>query len=88
MTIRTRRRLILCAIVAALTLPAELILVKAVAVDEQTASSQWVRSLTAANLAAAAEDQTYTDFRLTWGSSASGMEEAAADRRDTCRRAG
>ena len=56
MTIRTRRRLILCAIVAALTLPAELILVKAVAVDEQTASSQWVRSLTAANLAAAAED--------------------------------
>ncbi len=56
MTIRTRRRLILCAVVAALTLPAELILVKAVTVDAQVASSQWVQSLSDTNLAAAAED--------------------------------
>jgi hypothetical protein len=55
-TIRTRRRLILCVVVAALTLPTELILVKAVTVDAQAASSQWVRSLSDANLAAAAED--------------------------------
>jgi len=55
-TIRTRRRLILCAVVAALTLPVELILVKAVTVDAQTASSQWVSSLSQANLLAAAEN--------------------------------
>jgi hypothetical protein len=59
-TIRTRRRLVLCAVVAALTLPAELILVKAVSEDAQTSSSRWVSSLSDASLAAAAEDiQTY-----------------------------
>ncbi len=56
MTIRTRRRLILCAVVAALTLPAELILVKAVTVDAQAASNQWVSSLSQANLMAAAQE--------------------------------
>jgi len=54
-TIRTRRRLILCAIVAALTLPAELILVKAVTVDAKTASDQWVSALSDKSLVAAAE---------------------------------
>jgi hypothetical protein len=39
-----------------LTLPAELILVKAVSVDAQTSSSEWVSSLSADSLAAAAEE--------------------------------
>ena len=60
MTIRTRRRLVLCAVVAALTLPAELILVKAVSEDAQTSSNRWVSSLSDASLAAAAEEiQSY-----------------------------
>ena len=67
MTIRTRRRLILCVVVAALTLPAELILMKAVTLDAQAASSQWARSLSNAELAAAADDiQRYPfEYRKT-----------------------
>lgn len=56
MTTRTRRRLFLCAVVAALTLPAELILLKAVTVSSTTASSQWVDTLQESNLLAAAEE--------------------------------
>jgi len=62
-TIRTRRRLILCAVVAALTLPAELILVKAVSVDAQTASSQWVNSLSTAHLSAVADKIQHYPFQ-------------------------
>jgi len=55
-TTRARRRLFLCAVIAALTLPAELILLKAVTVDSSTASAQWVDSLAPANLVAASHD--------------------------------
>jgi hypothetical protein len=66
-TIRTRRRLILCVVVAALTLPAELILMKAVTLDAQEASSRWARSLSQTELAAAADDiQRYPfEYRKT-----------------------
>ncbi len=60
MTTRTRRRLFLCAVIVALTLPAELILLKAVTVNPAAASAQWVDTLASANLAAAAgEIQNY-----------------------------
>lgn len=56
MTSRTRRRLFLCAVIAALTLPAEFILLKAVTVSSATASEQWVGSLQESNLQAAADN--------------------------------
>lgn len=56
MTNRTRHRLFLCAVVAALTLPAELILLKAVTVTSATASEQWVDSLQSSSLLAAADE--------------------------------
>lgn len=60
MTIRTRRRLFICAVIAALTLPAELILLKAVTTDAATASAQWVDNLQESSLlAAASEIQNY-----------------------------
>lgn len=55
MTNHTRRRLVLCLVVAALTLPAELILVKALSSTAETSSAQWVASLSETSLAAAAE---------------------------------
>lgn len=60
MKTRTRRRLFICAVIAALTLPAELILLKAVTVDSATASAQWVDNLQTSNLiAASAQIQNY-----------------------------
>lgn len=56
MTTRTRRRLFVCAVIAALTLPAELILLKAVSTSQAAASEQWVAGLGPSNLAAAAEE--------------------------------
>lgn len=56
MTTRTRRRLFICAIVAALTLPAELVLLRALTVDSATASAQWVESLGESSLTAAADE--------------------------------
>lgn len=56
MTTRTRRRLFLCAVIAALTLPAEFVLLKAVTVDSATASAQWVGSLAESELLAAADE--------------------------------
>lgn len=56
MTNRTRRRLFICLVIAALTLPAELVLLKAVTADQATASAQWVERLPEANLAAAAKE--------------------------------
>ena len=56
MTTRTRRRLFFCAVVAALTLPAELILLKAVTLNSAAASAQWVDTLQESNLLAAADE--------------------------------
>lgn len=56
MTNRTRRRLVLCAVVAALTLPAEFVLIKAVTTDAQSASQQWAESLPEQSLATVARD--------------------------------
>lgn len=56
MTTRTRRRLLLCAVVAALTLPAEFVLIKAVTTDAQSASAEWAQSLPEESLAAVARD--------------------------------
>jgi hypothetical protein len=50
----------MCAVIAALTLPAELILLKAVTVNSATASEQWVGNLESSSLlAAAGEIQNY-----------------------------
>ncbi len=60
MTSLTRRRLLICTVIAALTLPAELILLKAVTTSAASASGQWVAGLEQANLlAAAGEIQNY-----------------------------
>lgn len=56
MTTRTRRRLVLCAVIAAITLPAEFVLLKAVQTDARTASAAWVDRLPETSLAAAARD--------------------------------
>lgn len=56
MTTRTRRRLFFCAVIAVLTLPAELILLKAVSVDSVTASAQWVGDLQESSLLRAADE--------------------------------
>ncbi len=55
MSTRTRRRLILCVVIAALTLPLDFILVRAATTDAQTLASQWADSLTEPELAAAAD---------------------------------
>jgi hypothetical protein len=55
-TTRTRRRLFLCAVIAALSLPAEFILLKAVTVSPTAASEQWVGSLLQTNLLRAADE--------------------------------
>lgn len=56
MTTRTRRRLFFCAVVVALTLPAELILLRAVTQSPATASAQWVDNLQESSLSAAANE--------------------------------
>ncbi len=56
MTTRTRRRLLLCAVVAALTLPAEFVLIKAVTTDAQSASAEWAQRLPETSLAAVSRD--------------------------------
>jgi len=51
MTPQTRRRLLACAVMVALTVPAESILLKALqAPDQQTAAAQWVAGLSPADL--------------------------------------
>lgn len=57
MTKRTRRRLIFCALVVALTLPVESVLLQAVSTSDPTeAARQWAVGLSADSLAQAADD--------------------------------
>jgi hypothetical protein len=60
-TTQTRRRILLCAVVLALAVPAELVLVKALTTDAQSASSAWADSLSSEELdRAAARIQDYS----------------------------
>jgi hypothetical protein len=59
-TATTKRRLLFCAVVLALTVPAEWVLVKAVTTDARTAAAQWADGLSASALeVAASEVQNY-----------------------------
>lgn len=55
MSTQTRGRLILCVVVAALSLPLDFILVRAVTTDAQSLAAQWADSLSEPQLDAAAE---------------------------------
>lgn len=56
MSTHTRRRLLFCVILVALTLPAELVLLRAVTTDTQSAATTWVERLPAASLEAVADN--------------------------------
>jgi len=60
-TTSTRRRLFLCVVVVAFAVPTELVMVKALTTDAQSASSEWAESLSAEALdRAAARIQDYS----------------------------